>query len=261
MTTYSELPSFLAQRLSGRRVHQVTHGKSGDCVYRLTGADQPTLYLKLAPVVRERELSAEIARMDWLQGRLPVPVVVDSGVEDNWAWLLMSEVPGRPLHDRCFSGRSYQVARLLAGGLKQLHSLPVSECPFDMRLERMLSMAHDHLVDGKVDEDDFDSSQAGRSAKELWDEVLERRPTAEDLVVVHGDYCLPNVVAREEMISGFLDLGRTGVADRYRDLALVTRSLASNGHAAAVDAFFEAYGLTKVDHEKIEFYRLLDEFF
>jgi aminoglycoside 3'-phosphotransferase-2 len=130
-----------------------------------------------------------------------------------------------------------------------------------MRLDRLLSMAHEHLAAGLVDEDDFDSSRAGRTASDLWDELLDRRPSAEDLVVVHGDFCLPNVVAQNDAISGFLDLGRAGIGDRYLDLALATRSLVGNGHGDAVAAFYEAYGLADVDEEKIEFYRLLDEFF
>lgn len=256
-----ELPSCLTKRLRGRRILPVTHGKSGDRVYRLTSAGEPTLYLKVAPPGRGRELEAETTRMEWFQGRVSVPAIVDSGVDEGWTWLLMSEVSGTALHDERFSGRSHDVARMLAGGLRQFHSLPISECPFDQRLDHVLSVAHQRMEAGTVDEDDFDAARLGSSAAELWGEVLERRPATENLVVVHGDYCLPNVIVRDDMVSGFVDLGRAGVADRHLDLALVTRSLVSNGHAEAVETFFEAYGLAEVDEEKIRFYRLLDEFF
>lgn len=92
--------------------------------------------------------------------------------------------------------------------------------------------------------------------------MLERRLSSEDLVFCHGDYCVPNVILDGSSI-GFVDVGRAGIADRWQDLAPVTRSLESemnvqfNGFS---DQLLEAYGVVP-DLEKIAFYRLLDEFF
>ena len=49
----------------------------------------------------------------------------------------------------------------------------------------------------------------------------------EVLAVTHGDWCLPNVVVDPEKltVTGLLDTGRMGRADRYTDLALMNRSL------------------------------------
>jgi aminoglycoside phosphotransferase len=35
------------------------------------------------------------------------------------------------------------------------------------------------------------------------------------LVLIHGDYCLTNVLLDGWALSGFIDLGRCGVAGRY----------------------------------------------
>ena len=86
-------------------------------------------------------------------------------------------------------------------------------------------------------------------------------------MVCHGDACLPNFLADPETleITGMIDVGRLGVADRHLDLALATRSIAdtslnpSYGPAAA-DALLAAYG-REVDPWRLDFYRLLDEFF
>ena len=61
-------------------------------------------------------------------------------------------------------------------------------------------------------------------------------------------------------VSGFIDLSLAGVADRYQDLALVTRSLTYNFGVGWEAKLFAYYGIQQPDATKIEFYRLLDEF-
>ncbi len=67
------------------------------------------------------------------------------------------------------------------------------------------------------------------------------------------------MIDRDE-ISGFVDWGRAGVADRYKNIALVARSLERNTGEDLTLTFFEAYGLSSPDADKIEYYKLLDEF-
>ena len=52
--------------------------------------------------------------------------------------------------------------------------------------------------------------------------------------VVHGDYCLPNIILKEHTVSGYIDVALAGVGDRYQDLALAVRSLAYNNKADPV---------------------------
>jgi aminoglycoside phosphotransferase len=84
---------------------------------------------------------------------------------------------------------------------------------------------------------------------------------SEDLVFTHGDYCLSNIMISDGEVSGFIDWGRGGVADRYQDLALAIRSIIYNFGKEHVPLFLDAYGVKELDEAKIYDYQLLDEFF
>jgi aminoglycoside 3'-phosphotransferase-2 len=117
------------------------------------------------------------------------------------------------------------------------------------------------MESGLVDEDDFDEARLGRTAQDLFKDLLALRPASEDLVFTHGDYTLPNVIFDRGMFSGVVDVGRAGVSDRYRDIALGMRSLRDNLGPGLEAPFLEAYGLALPDWTKVEFFTLIDEFF
>jgi kanamycin kinase len=77
-----------------------------------------------------------------------------------------------------------------------------------------------------------------------------------DLVVCHGDYCLPNVLVADGRASGFVDLGELGVADRWWDLAVGSWSITWNLGPGWEESFLHAYGVSR-DEGRIAFFRLL----
>ena len=85
----------------------------------------------------------------------------------------------------------------------------------------------------------------------------------------HGDFCLPNIFINNDKISGFIDLGRIGIGDKWNDIALCYRSLkwnakgryGGNGYPKLnPDMIFDALEI-EPNYEKIEYYTLLDELF
>ncbi len=256
------LPPELRDLADGFTWERVTLGQSASRVFRLVGPGAtPPLYLKVPRPVTGLDLRGERDRLEWLQGRIPVPRVVRYVEDDGYQYLLTTGVPGLPACDPSFGHKLPLLVSLLAEGLRLIHAVPIDTCPFDARLDVQVALAHQHMVDGLVDEDDFDEGRRGQTAAEVFEELVRARPATEDLVFTHGDYCLPNVIIMEDTISGFVDLGSAGVADRYRDLALASRSISRNFGPQWVGPFFEAYGIAHPDRARVEFYQLLDEFF
>lgn len=85
---------------------------------------------------------------------------------------------------------------------------------------------------------------------------------AGDLVVCHGDLCLPNIVLDADSLEvvGFIDLGRLGVADRHADLSLLVANAQDTwpDHAGMLEeSLAPGYGRA-LDPERLRFHLLLD---
>ena len=208
------------------------------------------------------ELKDERDRLMWLSMvPLAAPRVLDWYERDGSATLVTSALHGVPASALSLAD-ALTAARRLVEFLSVLHALPASECPFNRRLEVTVPLATTNVTAGLVDEEDFDEVRSGQTAGRLLDQLLADQHRAEtlqqaDLVVCHGDFCLPNVLLDPDTltVTGILDVGRLGIADRHLDVALLTRSLASAELAAWVCE------QTGADPWRIEYYCLLDEFF
>jgi aminoglycoside phosphotransferase len=116
---------------------------------------------------------------------------------------------------------------------------------------------------GGVDPTTLGPTYSRHSAEDLLRHLLAMRPPEpnEDLVVAHGDPCLPNFLMRPggDRVTGVVDLGRIGVSDRYRDVAIIVRSVGQNIGPEVTYVLLDAYGIPHPDLSRLEFYVLLDE--
>lgn len=252
------LPEPLRRVLPAARWEAVTHGKSGAGVWRsqkYVVKVQARGGHPVSTLLQERE------RLRWLRGRVPVPAVVGYEQTATHEYLAMTRLPGVPMSDPDARLHPERVTDLLARALRELHALPLRECPFNASLPVTLRLARERVAAGVVDESDFDAERRGRSAADLFHELVRTRPAREDLVVTHGDACLPNLLLNGEYVEGLIDVGRAGLADRHTDLALAHRSLTRNLDEAHAERFLDLYGRALVDEGKLSYYRLLDELF
>ncbi|WP_298196117.1 APH(3') family aminoglycoside O-phosphotransferase [Novosphingobium sp.] len=263
-TQPSAVPDVLRDRLAGYRWRRVTTGESGAQVWRLTAdRPRPTLFLKTATGPGADDLSGEADRLRWLAPHLPVPDVAAFVVEADRAWLLMTAVPGRSvaqvLH-RAGPAERIAVVDAVAAFLQRLHAVPPGDCPFPAGPMVRLAQARARIDAGLVDPADFDDERAGWTAERVWSAAQAACPTRIDPVVTHGDFTPENVLWHGGRVSGCIDAGRLGRADRHQDIALFWRGLADHG-ADLQDRFLSAMAPPTVDRARIDFHLLLDELF
>jgi aminoglycoside phosphotransferase len=71
-------------------------------------------------------------------------------------------------------------------------------------------------------------------------------------VLVHGDFCLPNVLVHDGKLSGLVDLGGAGLASPETDLAAGVWTLQYNYGKGFARAFLDAYGWPPMTDAAIE---------
>ncbi len=248
----------LEAQLEGFVLHKITIGKSGAGVWHATRG-RTNWFIKAQK--NTVELEQEAKKMRWFAAQgIQVPAVINYLETNNTAFLITEALQGTDA-SRANNPRATTIA--LAHFLRHLHNLKITDCPFDRTLNTSLEIAKHNLHNGFVDETDFDLARLGIPVPLLYQRLLAERPNFEDLVLTHGDFCLPNIILEQNSVSGIIDLGRAGIADRYQDIALILRSMESEMNPrfhGCTDIFAHEYGMN-FESDKLEYYQLLDEFF
>lgn len=79
------------------------------------------------------------------------------------------------------------------------------------------------------------------------------------LVLTNGAPTLANLRFDGPEVLGFADWSQAGLADPYLDLAVAARDVASVFGPAPIHAFFDQYGLQRVDAVRLDWYLLAAE--
>ncbi|WP_010274213.1 aminoglycoside 3'-phosphotransferase [Paenibacillus senegalensis] len=163
------------------------------------------------------------------------PKIIAYSSSETHDYLLTEALPGEngtsPRHLR----DPEELAAAFGRYLQKLHSLPTDGCPFPQRTQEMWE-------------------EARRRGAEL--EGLMALPySPKDNVVIHGDYCLPNIIMDRFSLRAFIDLGAGGIGDRHHDLYWGLWTLHYNLQTNAYqEIFLNAYGIHDVDPEGLIYF-------
>lgn len=259
------IPDIMKEMIEGYSFEVESIGCSGAHIYIF----ENDLVLKVEQ--KKSSSDEEYQMLQWLQGKLPVPDIKYFHTGGTFNYLLMTRLHGRMACDPDIMSDLEHMARALAKGLKQLWQVDITGCPrivnLDYQLSKALSRVENNLIDMEQVEPDTFGDNGFSNPMKLYEYLRDNRPEKEK-AFVHGDYCLPNVFIENNEVSGYLDIGNSGVGDRWQDIALAVRSMRYNleligkeeAYPSLYQIFFEELGI-EPDDKKIRYYILLDELF
>ena len=253
------LPPDWQAALAGDEVEPML-GMGGALVFRVLDPAGGRKYLKLASGLGVQPLTQEMARTEWLSSHhIRVPRFLKKICTRRITAVLMTAVAGR--HLTLDTDDLLGTVRTMGQGLARLHSAPSANCPFDETPQTRLERAREAIEQNLLDASQFDGRNSGVTPSMLYQRLVSAIPACEDIVVVHGDATLSNMLIGPDGELGFIDCGHSGRSDRYVDLAVIEAELLTEFGRDAAECFKDAYGIREWDDRKAAFFRDLYELF
>ena len=206
----------------------------------------PGFYLKTAlkgTLRREAELTAFF----YSKGLSAEVLAYESGEQD---WLLTRRIPGEDCIHPVYLDDPKRLCDTTAQLLRQLHETDFAGCPVQNRTAEYLATARKNYGQKAYDVSLFPDNWGYATPEEAWAEVEKNGHYLKADTLLHGDYCLPNILLNNWGFSGFIDLDAGGVGDRHVDLFWGAWTLMFNLKTDDYrNRFLDAYGRDKIEEE------------
>ncbi|MBR2370928.1 MAG: aminoglycoside 3'-phosphotransferase [Clostridia bacterium] len=225
-----------------------SHCASGADVYFVDKYDG--LFLKSAP---KGSLVTEYTLASFFANKGLAPEILDFFSTDVKDWMLTKKAQGEDATHQMYLDDPKRLCDTVATTLRYLHSLDISDCPVQSHTARYISTATRNYLTGNYDSTLFPDNWGYASAEEAWRVVEQNKYRLKDEVLLHGDYCLPNIILNNWRFSAFIDLGNGGVGDRHVDLFWGVWTLFFNlGTDKYSSRFLDVYGRDAVDPDMLK---------
>lgn len=166
-------------------------------------------------------------------------------------YLLTRMVKGEDCTFKKYIENPCKLTDMLAQRLRLLHEMKISDCPVD-RKETYIKSVEENYKKGM-----FENSLTEKTKKLTADEAygiyLKEKDCLKNDVLIHGDYCLPNIMLDNWNFSAFIDVGNGGMGDRHIDLFWGMWSIEFNlKDKRYAQRFSDAYGKDKINPEMLD---------
>ena len=164
-------------------------------------------------------------------------------------WLLTERIPGEDCIHEMHLADPVRLCDTTAQLLRMLHETETTGCPVH-RTADYLATARKNYEQKAYDLTLFPDNWGYATPEQAWQEVQRNGQFLRSDTLLHGDYCLPNIMLNNWQFSGFIDLDAGGIGDRHIDLFWGVWSLQFNLKTDAYrDRFLDVYGRDKVNED------------
>ena len=204
-------------------------------------------YLKIAA-------AGSLAREAMMNGyfhSLGLGVRVVSYLSGERDYMLTERAVGEDLTHESHLSDPVWLATEMGRLLRRLHETPAGGCPI-LRMPEYLVTVEENYKKGVFDPSFLPKEDKAVTAEEAYAYVMNNAARLRSDTLIHGDFCLPNVIFEKREFSKFIDVGNGGIGDRHVDLFWGAWTLGFNlGTDEYRDLFLDSYGRDLVDESLI----------
>ncbi len=210
-------------------------------------------FLKVAPsksLFVSSKLQSHLAKHS-----LSAPIILYISKDKDY--LLSESLKGKNGVSNKYLSKPDRLSRTFGLSLKLLHEIDIANFTIKNKMSDLIFMANNSLfLQNHLDLlSDYIGISYAETAKE---EIMSSVGILNNDSIIHGDYCLPNIILDKWRFKGFVDFDEGGIGDRHYDIAWGLWSLAYNFKSSEYgQIFLDAYGRENIDKEALRVCGLL----
>ncbi len=133
-------------------------------------------------------------------------------------WMLTLRIPGEDCIHPQYIADPTRLCDTTAQLLRMLHDTDFTGCPVPNRTAQHLAAARHNHENKLYDTSLFPDNWGYDTPEAAWAEIEKNAGFLRNDTLLHGDYCLPNIMLDNWNFSAFIDLDAGGVGDKHVDL-------------------------------------------
>ena len=201
---------------------------------------------------------AEMTRFLHSKGLATTVLAYESMEED---WLLTAAIDGEDCVSAHHLADPARLCDTLGVLLRQLHDTDPTGCPIPDHTSTYLATAEKGYLDGNFDPSHIPQAAVYADRNAAWQYVQTHKHLLKNDTLIHGDFCLPNIILKDWQPAALIDVDHGGIGDRHIDLFWAIWSLRFNlGTDQWRDRFLDAYGRDRVDEEVLRLIAAIEVF-
>lgn len=167
-------------------------------------------------------------------------------------YLITEKISGQDGITQKYLDEPKKLCDVFSQSLCKLHEVDFTDCPRKGCADAMFQEANRIYESGICDPWLLEYVDV-ETADEGYTLMHELMPLSRNDSLIHGDYCLPNILLNDFIFSGFIDVGYGGVGDRHYDIFWGIWTLQFNLHTNDFkDRFLDGYGRENIDMDRLK---------
>lgn len=172
-------------------------------------------------------------------------------------YLITAPIKGNDGISKKYLDEPERLCEIFGQSLRLLHEVDASDCPVKDRMNELILMARSNSF-LQTHLDDIAEYIGIANSNTSLAEIIASSELLKNDVLIHGDYCLPNIIINNWAFEGFIDVAAGGVGDRHYDLAWGLWTLNRNLNSPKYGhRFLDAYGRDCIDKDRLRICGLL----